>query len=251
MPPAFQSVKEPPNRQNEFFIIKKQRNRRDRALPCPNTGGFDNPCVARHFDLLHKSNPTVLPVRRRVRFVCLWRFFDLCQSVKNYFFDRLGRWRLPQAFQSVKEPPNRQNEFFIIKKQRNRRDRALPCPNTGGFDNPCVARHFDLLHKSNPTVLPVRRRVRFVCLWRFFDLCQSVKNYFFDRLSRWRCHRLFVGKLEFIVINCYNSCFFKKSESSVPTSRCSTAFIMASVWKEHPVSASVSFSARDASMASV
>ena len=47
-------------------------------------------CYARHFDLLRNSHSTVPPVRRRVRVACLDGSFDLCQSVKKEFFDRLG-----------------------------------------------------------------------------------------------------------------------------------------------------------------
>jgi hypothetical protein len=43
------------------------------------------PCTARVFALLRKSGPNVPPVRRRVRFACLWRFFALCQTVKKTF----------------------------------------------------------------------------------------------------------------------------------------------------------------------
>ena len=46
-------------------------------------------CYARHFDLLRNSHSTVPPVRRRVRVACLDGSFDLCQSVKKEFFDRL------------------------------------------------------------------------------------------------------------------------------------------------------------------
>ena len=42
------------------------------------------------FDLLRNSPSTVPPVRRRVRVACLDGSFDLCQSVKKEFFDRLG-----------------------------------------------------------------------------------------------------------------------------------------------------------------
>ena len=47
-------------------------------------------CYARHFDLLRNSHSTVPPVRRRVRVACLDGSFDLCQSVKKEFFDRLN-----------------------------------------------------------------------------------------------------------------------------------------------------------------
>ena len=48
-------------------------------------------CFARHFDLLHNANPTVPSVRLRVCVVCLGGSFDLCQLVKNKFFDKLNR----------------------------------------------------------------------------------------------------------------------------------------------------------------
>jgi len=41
------------------------------------------------FDLLRKPKDYRTFVRRRLRFACLWRFFDLWQSVKKEFFDRL------------------------------------------------------------------------------------------------------------------------------------------------------------------
>jgi len=49
-------------------------------------------CLLRKgFALLHKPKDYRTYVRRRLRFVCLWGFLYLCQSVKNDFFDRLKR----------------------------------------------------------------------------------------------------------------------------------------------------------------
>ena len=57
------------------------------------------------------------------------------------------------VFQLVKEPPNRQNGVFIFLES-NAIVGTGHCPVLMWLDmkNPCYARHFDLLHNSNPNV---------------------------------------------------------------------------------------------------
>ena len=59
------------------------------------------------FALLHKPKDYRTYVRRRLRFVCLWGFLYLCQSVKNDFFDRL---------ESRSAKAGRLLLFFLCKK---------------------------------------------------------------------------------------------------------------------------------------
>ena len=138
------------------------------------------------FDLLRKSKDYRTFVRRRLRFARLWAFLDLCQSVKKRFLtdckkaavETAAFFRVSIKAQTIKTRYGGRAFLLFGTKPE-----ATTHQHISGPRKSLLRKGFALLRKPKDYRTFVRRRLRFACLWRLFDLCQSVKNDFFDRLK--------------------------------------------------------------------